>query len=299
MATTSASLTGLLAPDLRKVYIEVGKDWPLEYPLVMNTPEMEWNPITDRNVSGLGVMPTKPEGTRFTLDDILMGSTKTYLSEAYGMAVEITFEAWRDELYGVLQEMVRCLGRSSRHRLEYDAFQTLNFAFSTARVGFAAGESLCSIAHVGMDGITRANRPNPDEAFGVTSLQDAMIRFELMTDERNMPRLMAPQMLLLAPQNKWAAREILGSAGKPYQTSNEINSLVAEDLTWMIGHYLTSTSAWWLLCGKGIHDLNFFVRTEPIFDMYDDPSTKNGVCNVYQSHVGGFGAWRGVDGSTG
>jgi hypothetical protein len=33
--------------------------------------------------------------------------------------------------------------------------------------------------------------------------------------------------------------------------------------------------------------------------MFDDPFTKNAIATTYQRHTVGYGAWRGIDGSTG
>lgn len=296
---TRGSIAELLAPDLRTVYIDTGKERPKEYPLIFNVQTMEWNPITDFQVSGLGSMPEKPEGTQFTFDEIITGGSKSYTATPYGLAVEITWEAWRDELYGVMQEMIRCLARAGRNREEVSAWSVLNNAFSTSYVGFSSGESLCSTAHTGLDGETRANRPNPDVGFSITGIQNSITRFEDITDERDMPRMLAPVMAVITSANKFVAREIFGSGGKPYTAQNEINALVDEDLSFMVGHYITTSTYWWLLAGKGIHDLNFFWRDEPIFDMFDDPLTKNAVATAYQRHTQGYGTWRGVDGSTG
>ena len=120
MPTNSGAIAELLAPDLRRVYVDTGKERPLEYPLYFNVEDMEWNPLTDQQVSGLGTLPGKDEGEQFTMDDILMGSTKTYTAAPFGMAVEITWEAWRDELYGIMREMVRELARASRNRQDAD-----------------------------------------------------------------------------------------------------------------------------------------------------------------------------------
>ena len=295
---TRSSITELLAPDLRNVYIETGKERPLEYPLVFNVSEMEWNPVTDQQVSGLGTMPEKSEGEQFTLDDFLIGSTKVYTATPYGLAIEITWEAWRDELYGVLREMIAGLARASRNRQEVEAWSVLNNAFSTSYTGFTSGEALCQ-SHTGLDGTARRNRPATDIGFSVTGIQNSITRFEDMTDERDLPRLMAPVTALVASANKFAAREILGSGGKPYTTDNEINALIDEDLKWMVGHYITTSTYWWLLAAKGIHDLNFLWRDHPIFDMFDDPRNKNAIATTYQRHTSGYGTWRGVDGSTG
>ena len=300
MAQTRASISALLAPDLRQVYIETGKERAREYPLVFNVQDMEWNPITDQQVSGLGTMPSKYEGTQFTKDEVIMGGTKTYTANPYGLAVEITWEAWRDELYGVLQEMVRCLARAGRNREEVSAWSALNNAFSTSYTGFTASEALCATSHTGLDGETRSNRPSPDIGLSITGVQNAITRFEGMTDERNLPRLMAPTMALISASNKFTAREIFGSSGKPYTTDNEINALLEDDLSYMVCHYLTTSTYWFMLAAKGTHDLNFFWRDRPIFDMFDDPYTKNAIATAYQRHTeGAWGSWRGVDGSTG
>ena len=298
--TVRGTISALLAPDLRKVYVDTGKERPLEYPSVFNVQDMEWNPVTDQQVSGLGTLPSKAEGTPFSLDELLMGGTKSYTASPFGMAVEITWEAWRDELYGVLREMVAELARASRNRQEVDAWYVLNNAFTSGsgKMGFTA-EPLCSTGHVGLDGTSRANEPQTAIGFSQTYIQNAIIRFEGMTDERGLPRLMRPSMCLVTPTNKFAAREILGSPHKAYRADNEINALVEEDLTWMVCHYITTAANHFLLASKGEHDLNFMWRDHPIFDMFDDPWTKNAIATVYQRHTKGYGTWRGVDGSPG
>jgi len=299
MPTTRGAIAALLAPGLRKVYIDTGKERPLEHPMFFNVQDMEWNPITDQQVSGLSTLPGKPEGNQFTMDDIIIGGDKAYTAVPFGLAVEITWEAWRDELYGVMREMVASLSRASRNRQEVDAWAILNNAFNAAFVGFTAAESLVSTAHVGMDTVVRANRPAVDVGLSQAGLQASLTRFEGMTDERNLPRLMAPTMAVIHYSNKFVAREIFGSGGKTLGAQNEINALVDEDLSYLVCHYLTTSTYWFLAASKGIHDLNFFWRDRPIFDIFDDPWTKNAIATVYQRHTRGFGSWRGIDGSTG
>lgn len=297
---TRNGYAALLDPGLRRVFMEVGKERPLEHPEVFEVWDMDWNPMTDRQITGLGTMPTKDEGDSFALDEPILGGTKSYEASPHGLAYECTWEAWRDELYGVFRELSAELARAGRNRQEVDAFHALNNAFSTSFTGFTASESLCSTAHVGLDGESRANRPSPDIGFSQTGMQNSILRFEDMEDERGLPRLMAPVMALITPTNKFIAREILGSAGKPYTADNEINALIDEDLRWMVAHYITTSTYWFLLAAKGVHDLSFGWRDRPIFDMFDDPWTKNAVATAYQRHTRGqWATWRGVDGSTG
>lgn len=291
--------SALLAPDLRRVYIDTGMERPREYPLLINVDNMEWNPVTDRQVSGIGTMPGKAEGTQFGLDQPILGGSKAYEGVPFGLAVEVTWEMWRDELYGVMREMSAGLARASRNREEVDAAVVLNSSFDNTVVGFTASESLCATSHTGLDGVARANRPNPDISFTITGIQNSITRFENLTDERNIPRLMAPSLAIIAPENKFVAREILGSAGKPFTGDNELNALLDEDLRWMVYHYLTTSTNWFLSAANGIHDRWFLFRDRPIFDNFDDPWTKNAIFTSYQRHTKGFGSWRGTDGSTG
>lgn len=299
MPAGRGAFAALLAPDLRRVYVETGKERPLEFPLYFNVSEMEWNPDKDLQVTGLGTMPSKAEGQQFPLDQPILGGTVTYTAAPFGLAAEVTWEMWRDDLYAVMRELAAELKRASNNRQEVDAWSVLNNAFSTSFAGFTTGESLCSTSHVGLDGVTRANRPSVDVGFSITGIQNAIIRFENMTDERGLPRLLAPVMTIITPSNKFVAREILGSSGKPYTADNEINALMEEDLSWMVCHYLSTSTNWFLSAAKGVHDINFRWRDHPIFDSFDDPWTKNAIFTSYQRHTKGYGSWRGIDGSTG
>jgi hypothetical protein len=258
---------------------------------------MEWNPVTDQQAAGLGTMPTKPEGTQFATDSLKIGGTVTYTAIAYGLAVEITFEAWRDELYGTLQEMIKGLARAARYRREVQAWGALNDSFTVA--GGFDSDYLCTTTHTTLVSGNIANRPSVDISFSVTGLQAAVMHFETLTNERGLPQVMAPNMAIIPPQKKWVAREILGSGGVPYKADNEINALIAEDIGWMVGHYLSSTTAWWLT-NRQNHDINYLIRDEDMFDMFDDPRTKNAVATAYQRMANaGHGSWRGIYGSTG
>jgi hypothetical protein len=112
---------------------------------------------------------------------------------------------------------------------------------------------------------------------------------------------MQPSLIVVGPQNKFTAREILGSSMKPFTANNEINSLADEDLSWTVSHYFPAAQSgqWFMMSPKGTHDLNFFVRSAPVFDYFDDPWTGNAIYTAWQRHVGSFFDWHGVYGSTG
>jgi hypothetical protein len=135
--------------------------------------------------------------------------------------------------------------------------------------------------------------------FSITGLQAALQSFYFLLNDRDLPQMLFPMTGLLSPLNIWAAREILGSSGKPFTADNEMNSLIPDNLSWIVDRYITNQANWFVLAQKGQHGMNFGVRTPPIFDSWDDPWTKNAVFSVYQRHVPWFTDWRGVYGSTG
>jgi len=295
------AFSGLIGPEVWEVYEEVGKERPPEYPAVFNMKDLPWNPATSRQVSGLGTVPSKPEGTAFVLDAPVMGNTITVEATPFGLAAEFTYELWEDEQYGVMRDTAAELARSGRNREEVTAWAVANNAFSTSFPGFKSGEALCSTSHASFvpGGPTQANRPSPDVGFSITGIQGSILRYHALLNERGLPQIMHPTNFLIHANNLFTAREILGSTMKPFTANNEVNSLVPEDFVYMVSHYLTSVSAWWLLAKKGEHDLNFAWRTMPILDSFDDPWTKNAVFTIYFRLVAWWAQWRGVDGSTG
>lgn len=299
MAIGRESLAALLVPGLRKVYFETGEERPEEFRMVFNTPSMEWNPITDQQISGLGTAVSMPEGDRFTIDRPILGGTRSYEAVPYGLGFEVTYAMWRDEKYGVMREEAKLLGRASRNRMEVDAWSILNNGFTSGYNGFD-GLPLFSTAHTRLDGgTTQANRPSPDIGLSQTATQAMFLRYEGMVDHRGLPRLMNPSMIVIPPALKFVARELFGSEKKPGTSDNEINPLMEEEFGYMVAHYLTSSTAWFSLAPRGIHDLNFFIRDEAQFDGFDDPNTKNAIFCVWQRHIPGFGDWQGADGTTG
>jgi len=295
------SISSLVAPDIYRVMVETGREYPMQFPFIVNVINMAWNPQTDRQWSGLPAMTTKPEGTAFPFSDPVEGATKTYTAVAYGQAVEFTFESWDDELYGYLPHLARELKRTSNNRLEVDGHNFLNEAFVTTNETGFDGASLISTAHVTLDGRTGvANRPATDVGLSVTAINDMIIHFHRLTDEMDLPIMMSAAQILSTPENFNVMREILGSSGRPFSTDNEVNALTAEGLTWMVDRYITTTTNWFGHVNKSDHDANFMMKNRPMFDSFDDPRTKNAVVTVYQRHdPSTFGRWRGWYGSTG
>lgn len=298
--SSTAGFSALLSPDLWEIILETGREVPLIYPAFMNEVDMPWRTLKSQQVAGLGTVPMKAEGADFTTDAPNLENQKTATPMAYGLAVVFSWEAWEDELYGVFRDMAAELARSSRFRLEVDAHVTINNAFNTAVTGYNPGASLCDTTQKSpTTGTIQSNRPSPDVGVSVTGLQAALLSFYTLLNDRDLPQNAHPSTMIVTPQSMWAAREVLGSSGKPYTADNEMNTLIPEGLNWIVDRYLTIPGSWFVIAPKGQHGMNFGLRTPPLFDAWDDPWSKNAVFSVFQRHISWFTDWRGVYGSSG
>ena len=298
MTVTRAQFQILLEPKLRNIWNESWPPRPLEYPRFVNISSSRKAQETDFKMTGLGAMQDKTEGGLVTYGDPIPGGTKVYTHTGNALGYRVTAEMQRHELYGQISKLERSLMRSSVDRQETDAANILNNGFNTAFAGFVASESLFSTSHARLDGGTaQANRPSTDISLGVTALQNALISFHNLKDDRGRPFLSVPKLLVVHPNDIMTARELLGSEFKPGTANNEINALKEDGLSYMVSHYVTDTNAWFLLGDN--HDLNFIWDLKPTTSMDDDFDSDDIKRKLVQWYSTGFGEWRSTYGTSG
>jgi hypothetical protein len=131
----------------------------------------------------------------------------------------------------------------------------------------------------------------------VTGLQNALVDFDRMRDDRGRPQFIRPKLLLINPEDRFTAEEVLQSEYKPGTANNEINALKNKGLSFMVLHYLSDSDAWFLLGDQ--HDLNFVWDTRPRQAMTDDFDAEVIKRKVVQGFAVGHGEWRGTWGTSG
>jgi hypothetical protein len=306
----------LMAPGLHDIFVHwldlMQRDE--EYSHIFNVDGSQMAYEDEIEVSGLGPMPIKYEGTSITYQNALQGGTIRYLHTPYALGVRTSFELYDDDQYGLIKQVPKALARSAHFTREMQAANVFNLGFST--VVTTDGVSLFNNQHPLLGGPqattigpgltnvisaagTYPNRPATDVDLSFTAIQLAINQFERLVDSQGLPVMLRPSMLLIPPELKWIAREILGSPYKPYTADNEINALIKEDLHYFINHYLTSQSAWFLLCDKSSHKLKFFNRKALDEDFADDFDTRSIKQTSYMRFSVGATVWEGTWGSNG
>lgn len=233
---------------------------------------------------GLGPMPQKPENTPTAYFDGIQAGTKRYLHLTYAIGSRASWELVEDDQYGIINKIPEAHVKSARFTQEMVSANIFNRGFTS--VVSTDGVPLFSTSHPLVGGVaatntapgitniisaagTYPNRPNPDVDLSITALQFMSNVFERFPDSQGLPSYAKPEVIAIPPELKFIARELLGSAGQPFTADNTINSLLGEDLTFMVCHYFTSTSAWFALSNKSNHQLKFFWRKK-LDAKYDD-----------------------------
>lgn len=265
-------------------------------------------------MAGVGMMPEKPEASAAIYDDLIQGGTKRYLHLTYALGSRASWELIEDDQYGIIKQMPKAHARSAMFAREMVAHNVLNLGFST--ITTTDGVSLFNTQHPLLGGTaatnagpgltnviaaagTYPNRPTPDVDLSFTGVQLMVNQFERMIDSQGIPIRVKPRCILIPPELKFIAREILGSPGKPYTGDNELNSLLGEELKFRVCHYLTSQSAWFALADKEGHQLKFFDRHPIDTDYDDDFDTRATKVLTFQRFSAGATSWVGTWGSNG
>src|SRR5262247_39498 len=104
-AVTSA-FAEYLQPRWHRVLVDVGSRIEELYAPIANIDsDIAWMPLQEAQISGLGKLRPKPEGTPFPMDNIIKGGTVTYRTFPYGNGFEWTREMMRFDLYGIFDDI--------------------------------------------------------------------------------------------------------------------------------------------------------------------------------------------------
>lgn len=306
----------LMAPGLHDKFVQWQQlaQRELEWPTIFHDEKSSSAFEDEVEFAGLGPMPEKPEGEAIAYNDAIQGGTKRYLHFTYGLGCRTSFELFEDDQYKLINQVPKALARSAVFTEEQITWNIFNLGFTS--ITTVDGVSLFNTAHPLLGGPaatsvgpglapyiasagTFPNRPTVDVDLSFTAIQNAINQFERLVDGQGLPVMIKPRHLIIPPELKFIAREILGSPNKPYTSDNEINSLIREELDFFISHYLTSRSAWFLIGDKDSHQLKHFTRRALDEDYADDFDTRSLKQIAFFRFSVGATVWYGTWGSNG
>lgn len=174
------------------------------------------------------------------------GVSKTLKVVKYGLGFSISREAVEDGKFDFIADAVKKLAKSARESQEISAMNILNNGFSSELS--ADGQYVFDTDHTLPSGLTFRNKLSVDADLSASSLETALVDFETQQiGDSGIIYNIKPRVLLVHPENKRYAMELIGSELKADTADNNMNSLKEDGLVVMSSPHLTDSDAWFLL----------------------------------------------------
>ena len=255
----------------------------------------------DVGLTSFGLAPVKPEGAGIAYDQEQQGFVTRYSHVTYALGFIITREIYEDDMYDVVgQRRARGLAFSMRQTKENVAANVYNRAFDSNYPG-GDGVSMIDDSHPLVAGGNFSNKPETDADLSEASLEQASIDIMKYTDDRGLRISVTPQKLIIPPDLVFEAERIMGTDGRPGTANNDLNAMRSMRKFpegYVVNHYLTDDSAWFIR--TNVPDgLKHFVRRSPEFAIDNDFDTENAKFKATERYSFGWTDPRAIYGSQG
>lgn len=238
----------LLDARVSKYFFDTVSLWPKEYPSWCNMKKATKN---QERIGQSATLPMPDEiGENEAFDEAVFveGPGQTWDPVKFGFRVLASRELLWDQLHPVLDRVSAAAGKAMAHRLETEGAADLNNAFTVANINDDT-EYLIQEDHAawsGAGGGTQSNMPATGITLGVDSLWAGVDNFATLNDEEGNPAMVIPARLFIHSSGKRVAVEILQSEKVAYRATHETNAIRQEGISFKVGHYLSSSTAWFL-----------------------------------------------------
>ena len=298
MAISRAQLVKELEPGLNALFGLEYKQYVNEAAEIFETENSDRAFEEEVMLAGFANATVKPEGQGISYDSAQETFTARYTNETIALAFAITEEAIEDNLYDRLaSRYTKALARSMANTKQVKGAGVLNNAFSTSYVG-GDGKALCATDHPTLAGSFK-NELSTAADLNETSLEQALIDIAAFTDERGL-KIAARGMKLVIPSAlQFTAERLMKSKGRTGTADNDINAINnmgAIPEGYVVNHYLTDTSKWWIKTDVP-NGLKHFMRAPLKTSMEGDFDTGNVRYKARERYVFGFSDPRGIFGS--
>jgi len=298
MAISRAQLVKELEPGLNALFGLEYKQYVNEAAEIFDTENSDRAFEEEVMLAGFANAAVKPEGQGVTFDSAQETFTARYTNETIALAFAITEEAIEDNLYDRLaSRYTKALARSMANTKQVKGAAVLNNGFSSSYAG-GDGKALFATDHPTLAGSFK-NELSTAADLNETSLEQALIDIAAFTDERGL-KIAARGMKLVIPSAlQFTAERLMKSKGRTGTADNDINAINnmgAIPEGYVVNHYLTDTSKWFIKTDVP-NGLKHFTRAPLKTSMEGDFDTGNVRYKARERYVFGFSDPRGVFGS--
>ena len=298
MPIVRSDIPKLLEAGLRTVFFEAFEaapgDWDKIATVVPSDKDAE-------KYAWLGSVPKIREFKDERIPAGLLEHDYSIRNKTWEASISVDRAALEDDQYGHIRLRVQSLAEESkRHQDE--------MVFGLIKDGFASlcydGQYFFDTDHAEGDSGTQSNKGT--DALSAAALQAAITAMMKYKDDKGKPMGIVPDTLVVPPDLKWTAMELLESAYNVKTADANVGMRINPlhgSLGLIVSPYLTDTNDWFLLCTKRIVKPVIFQSRIPVEFASLEGNSENGfmrdqyVYGVRARYNVGFGLWQYAYGS--
>jgi len=291
-----------MLPALRAMLWNRYRQYPKQFPEIFQVQTSERSIEQYSGMSGVGLFNTIEEGEAVLYDDPVQEFDKTFTHTRFGLGFKVSVDVVEDDKHNQVAKTTRELARSAFETQEIDAASTFNNGFSGSYNG-PDGVPLFSASHpLVKAGGVQSNVLSVAADLDVSSLELALIDFELQKDSSGKLIHVPCKRVVTAAQNRFNVHEILKSTLRSDTANNATNALryatdgMPEAFVW---RYLTDPDAWFLTAAPGESGLVWFWRKKPYTKHAVDDDTETGKFSMRYKKSHGWYSFSGTYGTPG
>lgn len=245
--------------------------------------------------AGLPLAPEKAEGEDPAFEDPIEGYDKTYVHITYALAVAFSKEITEDNRMSFKEDTLRSLGKSMAQTEQIVAFNIFNNGFTDTGPD---GSSLFNATHTMIAGHTYGNRPSVDIALSKAGLKEMDVDVLRQVDHANINVALQIKTLLVPPELRQTAKELMGSEYE-IGTGNNTKNIYSGAYNVVVSPFLTSTTAWFGLADPMDHQIRFYDRVAPEVTSWVTDGRGDENHMIRRRFSVGYSDWIGSWGTTG
>ena len=192
-------------------------------------------------LSGLGLHAETAENAPIDFDTPVQGYDKTFTIIKWGLALQISDEAFEDDQDAIVAGYAREFGVSAAESHETLLANVLNNGFGTETS--ADGLSLFNAAHLTPKAGTFRNTPATAADLSMASLEQMFIDMGNVIDQAGRKIRVTPKWLSVPTEFHWLAMRLIGSSQLPQTANNDLNPAF-QALQVDKSEYYTDLDAW-------------------------------------------------------
>jgi phage major head subunit gpT-like protein len=222
-------------------------------------------------------------------------------NKTWEASIAVERSALEDDQYGQIKLRIQALGEEARRHQDELVFGLLRDGFDTLCYD---GQYFFDTDHSEGESGTQSNKGTA--ALSASSLQAAITTMMKIKDDKGKPMGVIPDTLVVPPDLKWTAMELLGSTYAPDVASGKTDmrkNVLAGTLNLIVSPYLTNPNNWFLLCTKRAIKPIIFQSRVPVEFTALEGNSENGfmrdeyLYGVRARYNVGFGLWQFAYGS--